>query len=137
MQEAEGGQPIQAAGQVQAGGMPGLQGYCQAQHEEHQSINEIDDFVVDGKEILDEVHRKGIIALPNRCFLSGSAEEKLLGNKIISSPAKPVTIDSLHAKLYYIIALAFTRESFLIRYLVILPMRGLWKIFGQGGEYQE
>jgi hypothetical protein len=58
MQEAKCSQPCQITGQIQAGGMPGLQCNCQPQHEKHQSINKIDDFVICAKEILDEGHRQ-------------------------------------------------------------------------------
>ena len=49
VQETKGSQPIQAARKVKMGGMPRLQGNRQAQHEEHQPINEIDDLVIDNK----------------------------------------------------------------------------------------
>ena len=57
MQETKSGQPGQVAGQVEPRGMPGLECDSQPQHEENQSIDKIDDFVVYGEEILDEVHR--------------------------------------------------------------------------------
>ena len=62
MQETEGGQPVQAARQFQVGGMPRLQGDRQAQHEEHQPINEIDDFVVDNEQVPDKLDHEKIIA---------------------------------------------------------------------------
>ena len=49
VQETESCQPVQATRQVQMRGMPGLQGNCQAKHEEHQAVDEIDDFVIDDK----------------------------------------------------------------------------------------
>ncbi len=55
VQEAECSQPIQAAGQLQVGGMPGLQGDGQAQHEEGQPIDEVNDLTVDGEQVADEV----------------------------------------------------------------------------------
>jgi hypothetical protein len=55
MQETEGSQPVQAARQLQMGGMPGLQGNRQTKHEESQSVNEIDDLFIDGKQVPDKV----------------------------------------------------------------------------------
>ena len=57
MQETESCQPGETPCQIQPRGTPGLQRNCQTQDKKHQSIDKIDDFVIDVKEILDEVHR--------------------------------------------------------------------------------
>jgi hypothetical protein len=56
VQETKSCQPRQVASQIQTRGMPGLQGNRQADYEEHQSINKIDDVVINNEKILDEVH---------------------------------------------------------------------------------
>jgi hypothetical protein len=61
VQETEDCQPVQAARQVKVGGMPGLEGNRQTQHEEYQSIDKIDDAVIDRNKIPDKFnHRIGL-----------------------------------------------------------------------------